>query len=89
MDSKPQSYYINQLRKEMRVKPLNPLKMSACCNIITKQIDNANVQEHIYSLITIAKQNNIQVIITPLFVMSNEKNYKRLVDVFINSVNLN
>lgn len=86
MDSKPQSYYINQLRKEMRVKPL---KWSSCCNIITKQVDNADVQEHIYSLITIAKQNNIQVIITPLFVMSNEKNYKRLVDVFINSVNFN
>jgi NADPH-dependent 7-cyano-7-deazaguanine reductase QueF len=89
MDSKPQSYYINQLRKEMRVKPLNPLKMSACCDIITKQIDNADIQAHYYSLITIAKQNNIKVIITPFFIMTNEKNYKRLVDVFLNSVNLN
>jgi NADPH-dependent 7-cyano-7-deazaguanine reductase QueF len=86
MDNKPQSYYINQLRKETRSKPL---KMSSCCDIITKQIDNADIQAHYYSLITIAKQNNIKVIITPFFIMTNEKNYKRLVDVFVNSVNLN
>lgn len=86
MDNKPQSYYISQLRKEMRSKPL---KMSSCCDIITKQLDNAEVQSHTYSLITIAKQNNIKVIITPFFIMSNEKNYKRLVDMFVNSVNLN